>query len=114
VDTEELRGVETTHYRAVVDPALLAKQVAGAQAPQAQSLFGQVTTRAGLADVPVDVWLDSNGLVRKLSLAFSAAEASTSQSGSVTMSFELWDYGKAVAIDVPPASQVAAASALRG
>ena len=30
------------------------------------------------------------------------------------MSFELWDYGEVVEIDLPPASQVADASALRG
>jgi hypothetical protein len=30
------------------------------------------------------------------------------------MSFELWDYGKAIAIDVPPASQVVASTALHG
>jgi hypothetical protein len=30
------------------------------------------------------------------------------------VSFELWDYSRAIGIDVPPASQVVAAAALHG
>ena len=114
VGTEELRGAETTHYRAVVDPARVAKQTPGNDGQTAQSLLGLLTSEAGLGDIPVDVWLDSDGLVRKLTLELNASDPATSQPGSATMSFELWDYGKAIAIHVPPASQVVAAAALHG
>ena len=112
VGTEDLRGVETTHYRALVDPARVAKHAQGTDGQTAQSLFGQLTSESGLAEIPVDVWLDPDGLVRKLTLELTATDPATSQSGSATISFELWDYGKAIAIDVPPASQVVAAAAL--
>ena len=36
------------------------------------------------------------------------------ESGGVSLAFELWDYGEPVDIAVPPASQVADASSLRG
>jgi hypothetical protein len=37
-----------------------------------------------------------------------------SQAGAATISFELWDYGESVDIELPPSSQVADASALHG
>jgi hypothetical protein len=114
VGSEQLRGVETTHYHAVVDPAQLAKanDREGRSAPQ--SLVDQLTTQSGLGDIPLDVWIDANGLVRKFSMAFSAKGPATAKSGDISMSFELWDYGEPVEIAVPPASEVAEASALRG
>ncbi len=113
VGTEELRGVETTHYRAVLDPVELAKRATAGHA-DATSLVDELSTQGGVTDVPLDVWIDANGLVRKLSLDFTATDASSAQSSHVALAFELWDYGERVEIDVPPASQVVDASALRG
>jgi len=111
VGTDELRGVETTHYRAVLDPAELAASAAAAN-PDASPLLDQLTGQSGVADVPLDVWIDGTGLVRKLSLDVDAPDATTGQSGHVSLAFELWDYGEPVEIDVPPASEVADAAAL--
>jgi hypothetical protein len=112
VGQEELRGVETTHYRAVLDPAELAKRAAAENGKP--SVLGELPLQDAVSEVPLDVWIDANGLVRKLSLDVSASDPSTAQSGSVSLAFELWDYGEPVAIEVPPASQVADASAVRG
>jgi hypothetical protein len=114
VGTEQLRGVETTHYRAVVDPVELGKLAPSGTQQSSPSLVDQITEQSGLGPVPVDVWIDETGLVRKLSMAFEATEAATTQSSEVSMAFELWDYGETVGIDLPPADQVAEASALRG
>jgi hypothetical protein len=111
VGTETLRDVEVTHYRAVIDPEQLAAQ---AQRGKEQSLVDQVTSQSGVEEIPVDVWIDGNGLVRKLSLAFVATEPGTSQSGEVSIAFELWDYDEPVAIELPPAPEVVDASAVRG
>lgn len=106
VGVEELRGVETTHYRASIDPAEVAKTTTpGDLGPLAEPL------QAGIGEVPVDVWLDVEGLVRKVSLEISAEEQG--QVGSASVSFELWDYGEQVEIDLPPASEVVDAAALR-
>jgi hypothetical protein len=112
VGTEDLRGVETTHYRAHLDPAELAKEAARKN-PGATSLFDRVAGQSGVTDVPLDVWIDADGLVRKVSLDLDAPDAS-GQAGHASLAFELWDYGEAVAIDVPPASEVADASSLEG
>jgi hypothetical protein len=111
VGSEQLRGVETTHYRATVDPAQLGKLAIGKDPTATQALLHRLA-QSGLGLVPVDVWLDASGLVHKLSMSFEATEASTSRSSEVAMSFELWDYGQAVDIELPPASQVVDASDL--
>ena len=109
---EELRGVATTHYRATIDPL----EMAGAAATGNQelgSLAQQLTAQSGIGAVPVDIWLDADGLVRKLTLAFSATQPGTSDASEVAVTFELYDYGEQVTIDLPPASEVVDASAVR-
>ena len=113
IGTERLRGTKTTHYRATVAPSEYAKLVANASTAKAAPLTEQLAAQSGLGPIPVDVWLDDHGLVRKLALAFSAAEPGGSETGRTSMSFELWDYGENVAIDLPPPDEVVDASALQ-
>ena len=61
----------------------------------------------------MDVWVDELGLVRKLTVAFSATQPGTTEQATASMSFELYDYGKDVEIALPPAAEVVDASALR-
>jgi len=69
--------------------------------------------QSGLTTIPVEVWLDADGLVRKLSFEFSAAQPGGSEQSDVSITFELWDYGEDVAIELPAASEVVDASAVR-
>ena len=112
VGTEELRGAETTHYRATIDPSEYEKLAPSTAGGDAAPLAQQLAAQAEVGPIPVDVWLDGEGLVRKLSLSFSAKQAGTSETRSASMTFELWDYGQDVGIDVPPADAVADASSL--
>lgn len=107
VGAESLRGTDTTHYRATIDPNVVAKLGVGTN-PSLTPL----TEQAHVSTVPVDVWLDGSGLVRKLTLSLSATEAQSAGSGRASMSFELWDYGETVDVAVPPADEVVDASAL--
>ena len=113
VGSEELRGVETTHYRALVDPARIAKDAAKGGA--GSSFLDPLTSSPALADaVPLDVWIDADGLVRKIAIEMTSTDPNASSAGEASLEFELWDYGKPVDIELPPASQVAEASDLRG
>ncbi len=114
VGSQDLRGVETTHYRAVLDPSELSRLAPTGGTTESRSLVDQITEQSGLGPIPVDVWIDDTGLVRKLAMAFEATQPSTSQASEVSLSFEIWDYGEPVDIDLPRASQVADASAVRG
>jgi hypothetical protein len=106
IGVEDLRGVEVTHYRATIDPQEAAKTVApGDLGPLADPL------RSSVGEVPLDIWLDADGLVRKLEVSISAEEQG--HAGGVSLTFELWDLGEEVEIDLPPASEVADASTLK-
>jgi hypothetical protein len=114
VGTESLRGTEVTHYRAVIDPEDLATKVPEDEREQTRSLVDEITSQSGIGEIPVDVWIDATGLVRKLSMTASATDPGTSQSSDLSMSFEIWDYDEPVDIELPPASEVVDASAVRG
>jgi len=110
VGTEELRGAETTHYYAIVDLLRYEKLAPSADRAKLRSLLGEVVEQSGLGKIPVDVWVDELGLVRKLTTAFSATQPGTSEQATMSMSFELYDYGKDVDIELPPAAQVEAST----
>jgi hypothetical protein len=112
IGSEELHGVQTTHYRGGIDPRLYAKVAPTEKREELFSLVEQMGVQSGLATVPVDVWLDPDGLVRKLSLEISATQPRGSESSDASVAFELWDYGEDVEIALPPASQVVEASAV--
>ena len=80
--SERIRGVETTRYRALVRPP------------------GAPDDRA----VPVDVWIDGDGLVRRLQAA----------DGTETVTVELYDFEAEVAIEPPAPEQVTALDELFG
>jgi len=108
--TEELRGVETTHYYAIVDLLRYEKIAPPAEREKVRALLGEVVD-AGLGEIPMDVWVDELGLVRKLTMAFSATQPGTEEQATASMSFKLYDYGKDVEIELPPAAEVVDASA---
>jgi hypothetical protein len=109
--TDELHGVETTHYRALIDPREYARRASSENRKELFSLVEEMGVQ-GLTTVPVDVWLDAAGFVRKLSLEVSATKPGSSESSGAAIAFELWDYGEDVEIEVPPASEVVDASAV--
>ena len=86
--TQEIDGVETTHYTVDVDTR---------KALQAQGMAGQVPTGQLPKTLTYDVWVDGQHLVRKLRMDI--------QGTSVDMSFSQW--GEPVDIKAPPANQIA-------
>ncbi|MFQ5427244.1 MAG: hypothetical protein ACE5EV_09195, partial [Gaiellales bacterium] len=65
VGPETVRGVETTRYTATIDLARLGALVPAEQRIVFEAQLGQVRA-AGLSEVPIDVWLDADGLVRRI------------------------------------------------
>jgi hypothetical protein len=113
VGTEELRGVATTHYRTTIDPLDYGKLAPPDKREELHSLVQGMVAESGIGNIPVDIWIDGFGLVRKLSMAFSAKQPGTSESAQASMAFEMYDYGKDVAIELPPAAEVVDSSAVR-
>jgi hypothetical protein len=106
-------GHETTHYRATIDPADYEKVAPVEQREQLGALVDEIVGNSGIGKIPVDVWLDASGMVRKVGMRFSATQPGSTQTAESSVSFELWDYGEPVTIEPPPASDVADASSLR-
>lgn len=114
VGAEELRGVDTTHYRATVDLRKYEQLVPPAERKELGSMVEDLIEQSGLAEMPFDIWLDEEGRVRKVESAFSAAPEGTSEELESSLTFELFDYGEDVDIAPPPAEDVADESALSG
>jgi hypothetical protein len=112
VGTEELRGATTTHYRATVDLAEYEKLVPASEREELGSMTGDLVEQSGVDEVPLDIWLDEDGLVRQLVMSFSATQPGTTEKVDGSMTFELWDYGEAIDIELPPAAQVVDAASL--
>lgn len=112
VGTEEIRGVETSHYKATIDVAKLERLV---PPEQRQSLGGidQAAAQAGLTGIPIEIWIDGDHRVRKLTFEIDAKQPGTSQHVKASFDVELYDYGKPLDITLPPADQVVDAATLK-
>jgi hypothetical protein len=102
--TEDVGGVSTTKYHAIIDvdkiPGLAPADKRAAVAASVKSLKEQY----GISKLPMDVWLDGQGLPRKLFYDISTKAQGQKVKTSLTMN--LSDYGVKVNVAPPPASQV--------
>ncbi len=114
VGDETVRGVHTVRYHADVDVAKAAdaQKLSPQQREQLQQALG------GQATIPEDVWIDDQGLVRRITVEFAAkppagtpgttaAPSATPSSLQTKLTMEFYDYGQATApVTAPPADQV--------
>lgn len=97
VGSEQVQGVDTTRYHTTVD---LERAAARAKGTARQSLK-RVIRVSGVKKVPVDVWIDDKGFVRKV-----VYETSGGGSQAVRVTMELHDFGSRVPIRPPPKASV--------
>jgi hypothetical protein len=97
IGEESLFGAETTHYRATVDVGQLVDN-APANVQEAVRASGMV--RVG-DTLPVDVWVDDAGLMRRLDLKGQLGDVD-----DVSLRLDLYDFGTEVDVKVPPPSRV--------
>jgi hypothetical protein len=102
--TEDIDGVSTTKYHAVID---LDKVPSLAPADQRDAVRTSVKTLKdtyGIKELPLDVWIDGDGLPRKLFYVISTTVQGSKVKTTLTM--HLSDYGTTVNVEPPPANQV--------
>jgi hypothetical protein len=111
VGTEEVRGVETTHYKGTVD---LDKVVE--QHPEAKEGIERIRKLTGLESMPVEVWIDGDGLPRRMSQKMTMQPETSQTTGPVSMDFlmEFFDYGTEIEVEIPDESTVIDPSQLQG
>lgn len=93
VGAATIGGVATTHYSVKIDLAK-ALQAKGFSSPMLKDFASKMKTATG------NVWIDKNGLVRRIQLAYGMAAF------HLAMKMDLSDYGTHVKIAAPPSSHV--------
>jgi hypothetical protein len=102
VGAEQVRGVDTTHYKAKIDLRKAAAQQGTATKKQMERVLKQAQVRS----VPADVWVDGEGRLRKMRYVMTLRPDGAPSSMTVRTTMELFDFGTAVTVAKPPASQV--------
>lgn len=113
VGREQVRGVETTHYTAAIDPAKLAGQLGGASGDVLSS-FRQALAQLGVTAVPIEVWVDDDGLLRRFSIDVAMTPQGSAGEARMQMALEVFDYGAPVEVDLPDGGDVAELTELTG
>jgi hypothetical protein len=106
VGTEELRGAETTHYRAEIDLGKAVEQSLEGLPTETQAALRQVINqlieRVGTREIPVDAWVDEEGRARKVTTSFDAAVPGRPAKLHTAVTMELFDFGIDVTAEPPP------------
>jgi hypothetical protein len=112
--TEEIDGVETTHYVGTIDLAkaiegfseTFRKDVDRKTAKQLEAAFGQLED-LGMGSIPFEAWIDAAGLLRRerLSMDFGGLIPGA-EDAAMEMTVDFSDFGKPIDIELPKPSQV--------
>jgi hypothetical protein len=101
IGEEEINGAKATHLRGDVDLS----EEAIAKAPADMRADLRKAREAANADsYPIEVWLDDDGRVRRLTYSLTAGAGA--QAASTTVTLDLFDFGKDPGIVIPKASDV--------
>ena len=111
VGPEPIDGVPTTHYAGAVD----LDKVPAADDPATKPAVDRLKAQIGSSLLPVDVWVDGSGKLRRVGQTVTVPVAAGAPAGPPTTStttLTLSDVGSAPAVVPPPADQVADVSSL--
>lgn len=98
-----VRGVETTHYKARIQ----VDKVADRLSAEAARALKQMSETLHAKEIPIDVWVDANGLVRRVKMNWHPSGA------ALIVSLDLFDFGD-VNVVVPAISETTDLSAMLG
>ena len=91
--TEEIDGVATHHYKADLSFEKILDQARDQEA--VEDMRAQLETLGDLDAIPAEVWLDEDGLPRRMTMSMDFGD-----DGAMEMSFDMFDYG--IEVDVQP------------
>lgn len=110
---EDVRGTATTRYRGTLN---LEKAKEGQASPEVKDALDEAIKRLGVATIPATVWIDDDGRLRKLVYDFDLSKlkeaAAAGATGTMTTTFEMFDFGVPVDVAAPPAAETGDGSAL--
>jgi hypothetical protein len=109
VGHEKVDGVASTHYYATLELSRILDRLPDGERDAARAGLEKL---GAASSIPVEVWVDAQGRVRREQLSFSGAGASAGIGGSVTIDFT--SYGPVPPILAPAANEVFDATAAAG
>jgi hypothetical protein len=101
--SERIRGVATTHYSARIQLDKVGERIS----PEARRELRKLTEGAGIDELPIEVWIGDDGLVRRITMDWHP------QGGSFTTRIDFFDFGD-VQVAVPDPKQAVDLSKLLG
>lgn len=97
VGAELVRGAKTTHYHVTSNLRQAADHARGSE----KTALNRVIAQSGRKTLPLDVWVDGNGYIRKVNYLEHPGAQQAAQVAMV-----LHDFGRPVAITPPPKGSV--------
>ena len=100
-----VRGVNTTHYRAVIDLSKVAASAPPALRAAARRSEAHLEAMLGKHLMPMDVWIGGDGLVRRVAYRTSVPLAGATGTLTTSVRLEMFGFGVPVHVTAPPASR---------
>lgn len=117
VGREEVDGIDTTHLRGT----LTMRQALDAMDPDDAAMLLQQLDQYGVSPdalldvaIPFEVWIDDDGLVRRMTQTVDLDAMGAPGGGTMAMDMRLFDLGDDIDIDVPDPEDVAPLPGLPG
>ena len=108
VGSEEVRGVETTHFSGTLDVDKLVEHGPGDARADSKVLPEQFETELGEVTSSFDAWVDANGVPWRVAFGFSPEGSGE----GMQMTIDVLEIGGDVEIELPPADEVTDLGAL--
>jgi hypothetical protein len=100
VGTEQVAGIETTHYSGTVDLDAAYDRLPDDTRGELKQAIAQARKQFGHGAMPVDVWIDSDGLLRRMTMSLESGGNSALDFG-MKMTMEIPEYGIAMDLPIP-------------
>jgi hypothetical protein len=109
-----VRGVATTRYRGTVDLGKAAHLLPSTNRAELRAALAKVIAQTGVSSLPVEVWVDRQQLVRRMTIDLSIA--ASGQKLQIHMGIDLFGFGPTPPVTPPAEGEVydATQSALAG
>jgi len=105
VGTEQVAGVETTHYSGTVDLDAAYDRLPDDTRGELKQAIAQARKQFGHGAMPVDVWIDGDGLLRRMTMSLESGGNSAVDFG-MEMTMEIPEYGIAMHLPIPKGGDV--------
>ena len=103
---ETVRGTPATHYRIVIDYHKLLKNLSAQDRAAVAPVYRRAMQALGSSTLPMDVWVDDAGMVRRLSYQMHLAIPGSQLTTNSSLVMDYFDFGTPVDVQAPPAGQV--------